>query len=572
MKLLNKYMLLISVVFMSCASGTQEIELSIRYNQIGYTANRPKLISVVSNNEFDKVSYIIKDASGKEIMSGETGKGLLWKDSGEYVSILDVSSINNEGEYEVLIGENKVRYKLLNNPYGDLSQALFKYYYLNRCSIELEEKYAGQWKRPAGLNDDIVKIHSSAATKERPEGTVISGSKGWFDAGDYNKYVSNSGISTYTLLSAFENYSEYYGSKEFNIPESGNNLPDVLDEVIWNLDWMLSMQDPFDGGVYHKLTGLKFSGAIMPHEYDLERYVVKKSTSAALNLAAVAAIASRVFSQFEAKKDYSVKLLKASKKAYEWAKKHPEDYFRNPEGVRTGQYEDDDLFGEFQWAAVELLITTKDESYSKDIQIDKISNEVPWWQDASALSLYSITKHSTSLDKFIDVNLAKKKFLDQASELKNRIETEPMRVAMKGKDYVWGSNGVAGNQLMYLMKAYEVTNDIDYLNAVFVGLDYFLGRNGVGTTYITGQGIISPKFPHHRTSEADKIKEPVPGMVVGGPQPGQQDKCEYFSKMPAKSYSDTWCSYASNEVTINWNAPLVYVVNALQYYQTKNFK
>ena len=111
-----------------------------------------------------------------------------------------------------------------------------------------------------------------------------------------------------SLLSAFENYSEYYGSKEFNIPESGNNLPDVLDEVIWNLDWMLSMQDPFDGGVYHKLTGLKFSGAIMPHEYDLERYVVKKSTSAALNLAAVAAIASRVFSQFETKKDYSVKL------------------------------------------------------------------------------------------------------------------------------------------------------------------------------------------------------------------------------------------------------------------------
>ncbi len=572
MKLLNKYILLLSIVFVSCTSGTNEVDLSIRYNQIGYAVNRPKLISIVSNNEFDKVSYVINDTEGVEVMSGETDKGLLWEDSGEYVAIIDASSINKEGEYKVFIGQNKIRFKVLYNPYDDLSNLVFKYYYLNRCSIELEEKYAGKWKRPTGLNDDVVKIHSSAATKQRPEGTVISGSKGWFDAGDYNKYLPTSGISTYTLLSAFENYSEYYSAKEFNIPESGNDLPDILDEVIWNLDWMLSMQDPFDGGVYHKLTGLKFSGAIMPHEYDLERYVVKKSTSAALNLAAVAAIAARVFSRFESKKEYSKKLLEASKKAYGWAKENPEDYFRNPEGVRTGQYEDDDLFGEFQWAAAELLITTKEESYSKDIQINKISNEVPWWQDASALSLYSIIKHKASLKKFVDVNLAEKKFLDQASELKNRIETEPMRVAMKGKDYVWGSNGVAGNQLMYLIKAYEVTNDVAYLNATFIGIDYFLGRNGVGTFYITGLGEMSPKFPHHRTSEADGIKEPVPGMVVGGPQPGQQDKCVYFSKTPAKSYSDTWCSYASNEVTINWNAPLVYVVNAFQYYQTKKFK
>ena len=68
------------------------------------------MISVVSNNELDKLSYVIKYVSGKEIMSWETGKGLLWKDSGEYVPILDFSSINNEGEYEILVGENKMRF------------------------------------------------------------------------------------------------------------------------------------------------------------------------------------------------------------------------------------------------------------------------------------------------------------------------------------------------------------------------------------------------------------------------------------------------------------------------------
>ena len=572
MKFLNCILLLFTVLNASCQKKIKDLAISIRYNQVGYAVGRPKLISVVAEKEFVKASYTIRDTNKEIIISGETAKSSLWKDSGEYVSIIDVSSINIAGEYELSIGGIQQKIKILKTPYDSLSEAVFKYYYFNRVSIDLEEKYAGKWKRTAGLLDDKVKIHSSAATKNRPEGTIISGSKGWFDAGDYNKYVTNSGISMYTLLSAYENYSDYYRTKVFHIPGSGNNMPDILDEVIWNLDWMLSMQDPFDGGVYHKLTGLKFSGAIMPDEYNLDRYVVKKSTSATLNFAAVAALASRIFSNFETKKEYVKELLEASKKAYKWAKEHPKDYFRNPEGVKTGQYEDDDLLGEFQWAAVELFITTKNKKYVNDIQVEVISNEVPWWQDASALALYSITKHKSKFKEYIDVGLAEKKLLEKASELRSRIETEPMRVAMKGKDYVWGSNGVAGNQLMYLVKAYEITNDESFLEAAFVGLDYFLGRNGIGISFITGIGEKSPKFPHHRISEADKIEEPVLGMVVGGPQPGQQDKCEYVSKMPAKSYSDTWCSYASNEVTINWNAPLVYVVNALQYYQTKNFK
>jgi endoglucanase len=53
-------------------------------------------------------------------------------------------------------------------------------------------------------------------------------------------------------------------------------------------------------------------------------------------------------------------------------------------------------------------------------------------------------------------------------------------------------------------------------------------------------------------------------MLVGGPQPGWQDKCSYPSRLPAKSYLDDWCSYSTNEVAINWNAPLVYVLAALR--------
>lgn len=128
---------------------------------------------------------------------------------------------------------------------------------------------------------------------------IISAPKGWYDDGDYNKYIVNSGISTYTLLAAYEHYPDYFSGFDFDIPEQGGNFPDILDEAKWNLDWMLAMQDPDDGGVYHKLTGLNFSGQIMPDNYTFQRYVVKKSTGAALDFAAVMAIGSRVFETYD---------------------------------------------------------------------------------------------------------------------------------------------------------------------------------------------------------------------------------------------------------------------------------
>src|SRR5205823_1604009 len=91
-----------------------------------------------------------------------------------------------------------------------------------------------------------------------------------------------------------------------------------------------------------------------------------------------------------------------------------------------------------------------------------------------------------------------------------------------------------------------------------------LGRNATGYAFVTGFGTRSPMFPHHRPSQSDSVAAPVPGLLVGGPNPGQQDRCEgYPSRLPARSYVDAVCSYASNEVAINWNAPLAYLAGAI---------
>ena len=136
-------------------------------------------------------------------------------------------------------------------------------------------------------------------------------------------------------------------------------------------------------------------------------------------------------------------------------------------------------------------------------------------------------------------------------------------------DFNWGSNSNAANQGILMINAWKLTGDIKYANAALTNLDYICGRNATGYHFVTGFGKRSPKHPHHRPSEADAVAEPVPGLMAGGPNPGMQDKCNYTFKEPETAYVDDYCSYASNEIAINWNAPLVYLANAIEAIQYK---
>lgn len=537
----------------------------VRYNQVGYHADREKLINVTADDTFDQLPYTVKSAAGQTVASGMTTESQFWSESGEYVASIDVTSINTVGTYTLTVDEKQIEFKVSENTYADLSDAAFKYYYFNRASIAITPEFGGVYARPTALADTEIYVHASAATAARPEGTVISASKGWYDAGDYNKYIVNSGISTYTLMAAYEHYPNYLKTKAYDIPEKNNNIPDLLDEVKWNLDWMLDMQDPNDGGVYHKLTGLNFQGIILPDAYTARRYVVQKSTAAALNFAAVTAMASRIYAEYEAQlPGYSARLLQASKDAYAWAKANPSILYNQPSDVLTGEYGDTDVSDEFQWAAVELFITSKEARYGNDIDVSKIESGIPFWNSSSPLALISILTHETELASSIDVVAAKSKFLATANELKSKVNGSPMRVTMGTGDFDWGSNGHASNQLMVLLTAYKVDGDKGYLDAAFTGSDYLLGRNATGYCFVSGFGDLPMNNPHHRISEGDTVRDAVPGMLAGGPHSGQQDNCSgYPSNLPARSYVDTWCSYSSNEVTINWNAPLYYTSVAL---------
>jgi endoglucanase len=557
---------------------------SIRLNQIGFYPDAPKKAIILNA---DHGVFYIENAKGKKVFTGTISRSVGKGFNGKYTGIANFSQLNSTGTYKLIIPKKGESYPIIiaNSALKSVADGSIKGFYYIRASTEIKEQYAGKWHRAEGHPDDRVLVHSTAATRIRPEGTVISSPGGWYDAGDYNKYIVNSGISTATLLSLYEDYPTYMQSVKLNIPESSNKLPDVLDEVLWNLRWMLTMQDPADGGVYHKLTNAAFDGMIMPYEATKPRYVVQKGTAATLDFAAVMAQASRIFAKFpEQLPGLADSCQKASIQAWDWAVKNPAVFYnqdkmnKNHEPkISTGAYGDPKVDDEFVWAACELLVTTHSNIYAPYIKL--VASEaitVPTWGDVRTLGYYALLKHPDVVNKtaFNELPGLQTDFLKFADNLiansgDNAYQTPMNKIA---KNFGWGSNSVAANEGIALMLAYKLTADKKYLDNALANLDYLLGRNGTGYCYLTGFGDKQVMHPHHRPSVADGIEEPVPGLLAGGPNPGRQDKVATASSFPDEAYIDNDQAYAVNEIAINWNAPFAYLANAIQASEGKQKK
>jgi endoglucanase len=238
-------------------------QVKIRLNQIGFYPSAEKKAIIPGA---DTGAFYLKDISNRKVFSGRLTFATKPGFSGKKTAIANFSDFKKIGTYYIFIPAigNSYRFNIKPSVHDYAATATIKAFYFQRASINLDKAYAGKWQRAAGHPDDKIQIHPSAADIKRPAGFIISSPGGWYDAGDYNKYIVNSGISTATLLSLYEDFPAHMQKVKLNIPESNNNLPDILDEVLWNLRWMLTMQDPGDGGVYHKLTNAEFDKMIMP--------------------------------------------------------------------------------------------------------------------------------------------------------------------------------------------------------------------------------------------------------------------------------------------------------------------
>lgn len=555
---------------------------TIKAGQIGFYPNAPKII--VTNDHTNEIKLYHEGAPVK--LDAKISKVAMWEPSGEKVRAIDLSYLTKPGKYYLKQASNVFNFEIKPNANKELLDGVLKSFYFQRANIDLEEKYAGKWQRKAGVADDEAYIHPSAMEADMKSryslDSMYKTPKGWYDAGDYGRYIINSGITMYSMLKLYEDAPELAKKLSINIPESGSSMPDLLEEIKWNLEWMLSSQDTIDGGVFTKVTSENFDGSVLPKESSKPRFQMKKSTNASLAFAGVMAMASRIY------KDYDKKLadqcLKAAKNAFAWSIIHPSSIFANAETVQTGQYSSPKLgmSDEFFWAAIEMTIATKSKAYLDWVNrfLPKEEIAIPFWGDTYALGAWSALTNPKVFPKELIAKL-KTMVLSQARILDKMIDESPYKVGMGMDNFVWGSNAHAANSAFFLIQAAQYTDkkeaDQFYQNAIHF-TDYITGRNPHGVCFITGFGEKSPMNPHHRPSQADDVKEPVPGLVIGGPHNGGQDtgqenwKCKEYrdTKHPANSWIDDDCSYATNEIAINWNAAMVYVLGMLENYYAKN--
>lgn len=563
-------LLAVSLFYLLINNNEANAQVEIRVNQTGFYPYAPKFAVVAGAT--NSTSFYLVNTRKDTVFSGKLGSQQHSANSDLVTRVIDFSAFADTGTYRLLVPGITPSYSFYIRPavMKEVAVAVLKGYYYQRASMPLLPAYAGKWARPAGHPDTEVMIHPNAADQYRSAGTKISSPLGWYDAGDYNKYIVNSGITMGTLLGAYEDFPVYFKQLSTRVPESGNNIPDLLNEAIYNLRWMLTMQDPNDGGVYHKCTNADFDGMIMPAKARSVRYVVQKGTAATLDFAAVTAQASRVLKPFLP--SLADSCLKAAQQAWKWAELHPAVAYNQDSinklykpAVVTGAYGDNQFHDEWLWAAAELYAATDNTVFLRAFESYLPTDvRLPGWNNVAMLGYYTMLRKNSSSPLSLRL---KNEVLKLATHYLNFYTAFHTVMGQSVNDFVWGSNDVAAHQGMLLLFSYRLTNNRQFIDRAVDNLDYILGRNATGYSFVTGYGAKTPMYIHHRPSSADGVIDPVPGLVAGGPNPGRQDNCKYEFTDPERAYTDQRASYASNEIAINWNAPLVYLANGIEALQ-----
>ena len=561
-------------LFTGCKHSLSSSE--IRINQVGFAPEQEKTATIdVCAADAAPCAVAILSESGDTVWSGMASATMINPLSGKPRQLVDFSTLTTPGTYTLhassphnLIASSP--FTISPRPYRFLTRQALRAFYHQRSGMATEEPYAEGYARAAGHPDDSVLVHPSAATAERPANTVIASPGGWYDAGDYNKYIVNSGYTMGVFLMAYEQQSAYYDTLSLNIPESSLPVPDMLAEAMYNIRWMLTMQDT-DGGVYHKLTNPEFEGFIRPDECQKPRYVVLKTTAAALDFAATMALAARVYSPYEhVYPNFVAEATNAALRAWEWALAHPAIYYDQnamnqqfEPAIITGAYDDYDVQGEFYWAATELYLLTHGQQYRDAALAYCPAQYTPAvWGDVAELASIEWMLHPQGVEAFAAERQAA--LLAHLAPYLEEAQTTSVHRSPYGnraEDFFWGCNSEGccwrGIECLY---AYRLTSDQQYLINAERCLNHVLGQNATGFCYVTGFGTRPTQDPHHRLSFSHP-KGTLPGFLAGGPNRERQDEgidgvC-YPKNVPAdESYLDFRPSYASNEVTINWNVTL----------------
>ncbi len=586
----------------------------VRLNQEGFYPNADKIATVVSSST-TPINWQLVNSAGTAVLTGKSTVKGADHASGDNVHIIDFSSYKTAGTgYKIVTdvpvtktGDNEsMPFNIGDDIYSKMKYDSIKYYYYHRSGIPITMPYADgeQWTRPAGDYPDIL---APDPTKEYLANYTLDVTGGWYDAGDYGKYVVNGGISTWTVMNSYER-ALYLGETSvapfkdgsLNIPESGNGFPDILDEARYNLNTLLNMQVPagntLAGMVHRKAGDERWIGlATRPDQDTMKRYLQPPTTDATLNLAAIAAQGSRLWRQYDAA--FATKCLTAAETAWDAAVAHPEIY-APPSSALGGAYGEGYLKDDFYWAACELYVTTGSQKYLDYIQSSPHYLHEPTeltgeedigligptgcfdWSNTAGMGTITLALVPNGLPA-TDVAKAKANIMAAADKFISIEQAQGYGVPIEEKTlsdgfltgFPWGSNSFVVNNAIimsyaYLFSKYNSIGYNKYLNGALTAMDYILGRNPNVQSYVTGYGDNPLENPNHCfwAYQADNsFPHPPAGCMSGGPNSMLQDPWvkglgwEPGQIAAEKCFVDNIESWSTNQISTNWNAPLAWM-------------
>ncbi len=539
--------------------------MEIFLNQIGYINDKPKIALINEKLSGETEFSVIENKSGNAVYRGKAVDIGFDEDSGYELSKLDFSTLVKDGEYFIKAGECvSPHFMISEKPYNMVKRAMMKAFYLQRCGTELYAEYAGVYKHKCCHNADAELINEAGEYENRARD--VSG--GWHDAGDYGRYTVPAATALGHILYAYDMFPEKLADG-FNIPNHGT-LPDILEECKYEYEWLLKMQsdEGYDkGGFYHKVATRYFCSMIMPEDDKDELLLFSVSSCATGAACAVMALGARIYEKLNP--DFANLLRLSAENAWEWLIKNENRPFKNPSDVVSGEYgyrtDTDERF----WAAVEMYrLTGKNEfiRFAKKLVPLIDATKFGWSMVGGfgALSYLIETKFSHN-DAFSTELMSL--FVKRADELIANVSASGFNSLLSTDGYRWGScmGLLCGAMILITAKLSSEDEEkcSEYETAALYQLDYLLGRNATGYSFVSGFGAKPIQHPHHRPSVADGIPECVPGLVSGGPNLNMQD--EYAKRYidaktpPARCFIDHDQSYSTNEVTIYWNSPAVFL-------------
>ncbi len=424
----------------------------IMVDQVGYAQNSSKI--AIFRGEKLPDTYDLVDADTEEVVySGSIEAKGYNEVTQENISYGDFTDFKVPGTYYLqadIIGQSYL-FRIEENPYADIFAAIQKQYYFNRCCFTLSTSLAEAAAHNA--------CHTKTAQLKEDTAVQIDVPGGWHIDGNGNRDVAKGCQAVNSLLLAYELYGSVF-TDDIGIPESGNGIPDIIDEVKYEIDWLLKLQDATSGAVYSAVSVIEDN-----ESYSL--YIEPVTVDATIQFAATLAKFSYLYQNYD--RDFATQCLRASDKAYRYVE----------------QYLDTVSKEAYFHATAELYRASGNYSYRNAIHqylneeaVLDIENEFFFWGCVTYLS----TKQK------VDLNLSETVILNL---LRN---VEKISLDSKNSKYLTEGNREQNNNHELLQKMGRLTvvdhiiTNHEYMTVLENHLHYFLGRNAESISYIDGAG------------------------------------------------------------------------------------